>query len=322
MASKFVPKKAKGVFTLKRDDIAKEELKIKSFEVASWLGLTLDNADMQKVDNVDKFFSLLQDGVILCQLIEKISKDTTKYRKDAKPQTFHARENITHFLDSIKHIGVPAVSIFEADDLVARKNDKSVLTSLLQLSRIAAKKYNIEPPTMIKYELEIEEEQRKKEGKTEEKEDDEEEKETEKEEEEKETEKEEEEEKDEEEQPEKAKAKEPEQQTTQKKEEAPADKNKDTKEKYQFLPYVAKKDNEIDQAVALALNKNKVDVDCKQVQVKNKKRRRDAKHKAEYVVNGTRVPVRMLQGVLHVRVQNEWINFVRFAQEQQGITDE
>jgi outer membrane biosynthesis protein TonB len=280
---------------------------------------------MQKVDNVDKFFSLLQDGVILCQLVEKISKDNTKYRKDAKPQTFHARENITHFLDSIKHLGVPAVSIFEADDLVARKNDKSVLTSLLQLSRIAAKKYNIEPPTMIKYELEIEEEQLKKEGKTEEKEDDEEEeKDTEKEEEKgakKEEKEEEEDEEEEEEQPEKAKAKEPEQQTTQKKEEAPADKNKDTKE-YQFLPYVAKKDNEIDQAVALALNKNKVDVDCKQVQIKNKKRRRDQKHKAEYVVNGHRVPVRMLQGVLHVRVQNEWINFVRFAQEQQGITDE
>jgi len=303
-------KKSKGVFTLKRDDIAKEELKIKSFEVAAWLGSTLDNAEMQKVDNVDKFFALLQDGVILCQLVEKISKDNTKYRKDAKPQTFHARENITHFLDSIKFIGVPVVSIFEADDLVARKNDKSVLTSLLQLSRIAAKKYNIEPPTMIKYELEIEEEQRKKEEKTDEKEE---------EEEEKDNEKEEEEEKDE---PEKEKEKEPEQQQTQKKEEPVVDKAKDTKEKYQFLPYVAKKGNEIDQAIALALNKNHVDVDCKQVQVKNKKRRRDAKHKAEYVVNGHRVPVRMLQGVLHVRVQNEWINFVRFAQEQQGITDD
>jgi len=85
---------------------------------------------------------------------------------------------------------------------------------------------------------------------------------------------------------------------------------------------VPKKGNEIDQAVAIALNKNHLDVDVKQVQVKNKKRRRDAKHKGEYLVNGHRVPVRLLQGVLHVRKEHEWVNFIRFAQEQMGYSDE
>jgi len=157
-------KEGKGVFTLKRNDVAREELKIRSLEVSAWLASTLDNEPMKKIQDSDSFFTLLQDGVILCQLIEKVAKDISiKYRPDAKPQTFQARENITHFLEASKKVGVPLVSLFEADDLVARKNDKSVVNSLLQLSRVTAKKYNVEPPTMIKYELEIEEEQKNKE---------------------------------------------------------------------------------------------------------------------------------------------------------------
>jgi len=157
-------KENKGVFTLKRNDVAREELKIRSLEVASWLSSTLSNESMKKIQESDAFFSTLQDGVILCQLIEKVAKDVSiKYRSDAKPQSFQARENITHFLEASKKLGVPSVSLFEADDLVARKNDKAVVNALLQLSRVTAKKYNIEPPTMIKYELEIEEEQNKKE---------------------------------------------------------------------------------------------------------------------------------------------------------------
>jgi len=91
---------------------------------------------------------------------------------------------------------------------------------------------------------------------------------------------------------------------------------------FTFLPYIPKKDNDIDHAVAKALNENLLDIDVKQVQIKNKKRRRDTKHKGEYMIHGDRVHVRMLQGVLVVRVQNEWVNFVRFVQERLGFEDE
>jgi len=311
--SKMMKKKeAKGVFTLKRNDVAREELKIRSLEVASWLAITLGNDSMKSIQESDAFFSTLQDGVILCQLIEKVAKDITiKYRSDAKPQTFPARENITHFLEASKKLGVPTVSLFEADDLVARKNDKAVVNALLQLSRVTAKKYNIEPPTMIKYEMEIEEEQNKKEEQLKEEEEEKDEKDEEKSDQEK----------DDQESPKESSSKQDEEQ----KEQEPIIQKKsssDQKASFHFLPYLPKKGSDIDQLVAKALNDNLLDVDVKQVQIKNKKRRRDTKHKGEYLVNGHRVPVRMLQGVLVVRVQNEWLNFVRFAQEQLGYIDE
>jgi len=59
----------------------------------------------------------------------------------------------------------------------------------------------------------------------------------------------------------------------------------------------------------------------KQVQIKKKKRRRDPKHKGEYSVGGQRVHVRMLQGVLVARYNNEWINFIRFVQQVMGYED-
>jgi len=304
-------KEGKGVFTLKRNDVAREELKIRSLEVASWLAITLGNDSMKSIQESDAFFSTLQDGVILCQLIEKVAKDITiKYRSDAKPQTFPARENITHFLEASKKLGVPTVSLFEADDLVARKNDKAVVNALLQLSRVTAKKYNIEPPTMIKYEMEIEEEQNKKEEQLKEEEEEKDEKDEEKSDQEK-----------DEESPKESSSKQDEEQ----KEQEPIIQKKSSSEQkasFHFLPYLPKKGSDIDQLVAKALNDNLLDVDVKQVQIKNKKRRRDTKHKGEYLVNGHRVPVRMLQGVLVVRVQNEWLNFVRFAQEQLGYIDE
>jgi len=280
---------------------------------------------MKSIQESDTFFSTLQDGVILCQLIEKVAKDVTiKYRSDAKPQTFPARENITHFLEASKKLGVPTVSLFEADDLVARKNDKAVVNALLQLSRVTAKKYNIEPPTMIKYEMEIEEEQNKKEDqqslKEEEEKDEKDEEKSDQE-------------KDEQESPKQSDQKDNNEE--QKEQEEPIIQAKSAgsgsgsdqkllseKMPFHFLPYLPKKGSDIDHMVAKALNENLLDVDVKQVQIKNKKRRRDTKHKGEYLVNGHRVHVRMLQGVLVVRVQNDWLNFVRFAQEQLGYIDE
>jgi len=324
--SKMMKKKeAKGVFTLKRNDVAREELKIRSLEVASWLSLTLANDTMKTIQESDTFFSKLQDGVILCQLIEKVAKDVTiKFRADAKPQSFQARENITHFLEASKKLGVPSVSLFEADDLVARKNDKAVVNALLQLSRVTAKKYNIEPPTMIKYEMEIEEEQNKKEDtlKEEEEKDEKDDKEEDKSDQEKEEESPKQQEQQQEQQQELAQEeqKEEEQPIIQKKQEQKIQLSE--KMPFHFLPYLPKKGSDIDQMVAKALNENLLDVDVKQVQIKNKKRRRDTKHKGEYLVNNHRVHVRMLQGVLVVRVMNEWLNFVRFVQEQLGFVDE
>jgi len=375
--SKMMKKKeAKGVFTLKRNDVAREELRIRSLEVASWLASTLGNDSMKTIQESDTFFCSLQDGVILCQLIEKVAKDVSiKYRSDAKAQTFHARENITHFLEASKKLGVPSVSLFEADDLVARKNDKAVVNALLQLSRVTAKKYNIEPPTMIKYELEIEEEQNKKEqelkeGKDEKdksdgdespkqspqqspkrspkhqlpqeedspkqqkqqkiqhEEDEVDEGQQQKQEEEElqllshqqkqqQQEEQKEQEQDDDETPLSSKTIQP-QQKQQKEQKVQLSE----KLPFHFLPYIPKQGSDIDQVVAKALNDNLLDVDIKQLQIKNKKRRRDTKHKGEYLVNGHRVHVRMLQGVLVARHLNEWLNFVRFVQEQLGFVDE
>jgi len=281
--------------------------------------------------------------VLLCQLIEKLigmakKNIAVKYKTDAK-QAFVQRDNLTKFLEACKALGVNDITRFEVDDLYERKNEKLVVNTLLSLSRWAKKTVDVTPPLIVQYELEIDAEEKAKnktaieEGEEDDGEDDDDGKDSAP--------------------PSPAKggaaasspiaapapvdigkpspsaasmapasAAEPVVASTSFPTSPSKASTDDSKmHGYKYLPYSAKKGDDIDLLVGAAVNNNYLDIDIKQVQIKKKKRRRDAKHKGEYIVVGHRVHVRVLQGVLVARFGGEWQNFVRFAEELLGYEE-
>jgi hypothetical protein len=81
-----------------------------------------------------------------------------KYRSDARPQTFNARDNVSQFIKWSRRVaGVREVLMFESDDLILRKNEKNFLLCLLEIARFGAK-FGVSVPAIIKLEDEIERE--------------------------------------------------------------------------------------------------------------------------------------------------------------------
>lgn len=81
-----------------------------------------------------------------------------KYRNDARPQTFNARDNVSQFIKWARDVaGVREVLMFESDDLILRKNEKNFILCLLEIARYGAK-FGVSVPAIIKLEHEIERE--------------------------------------------------------------------------------------------------------------------------------------------------------------------
>ncbi|XP_052074707.1 mucin-5AC-like [Mytilus californianus] len=129
---------------------------------------------------VENFFDVLDTGVRLCEhankvrnfaqerrklgLLEEMQSNFVRgiqipeyevqYRSEVRPQTFHARDNISNFIKWTKDAGIPEVLSFETDDLVLRKNEKNVVLCLLEIARIGAK-LGMLAPTIVQMEEEI-----------------------------------------------------------------------------------------------------------------------------------------------------------------------
>ena len=81
-----------------------------------------------------------------------------KYRYEARPQTFNARDNVSQFIKWARRVvGVREVLMFESDDLILRKNEKNVLLCLLEIARYGSK-FGVSVPAIIQLEDEIERE--------------------------------------------------------------------------------------------------------------------------------------------------------------------
>jgi hypothetical protein len=108
------------------------------------------------------FFDWIHDGTVLLALLNAIdsqftaSVQTRARSCSAAASEFQARDNLARFLKGCKSIGVPDVCLFAPDDLVDNKNHKAVVNALLQLARVAARKFGTTPPATIAAELEIE----------------------------------------------------------------------------------------------------------------------------------------------------------------------
>jgi len=83
----------------------------------------------------DSFAMWLQDGQVLCHLVNKIIPG-----KIAKVNTMQApfkkMENITYFTDAARSIGVPESSMFATPDLFEEKNLGSVINCIYTFARV------------------------------------------------------------------------------------------------------------------------------------------------------------------------------------------
>ncbi|CAF3544721.1 unnamed protein product [Adineta steineri] len=125
----------------------------------------------------DNFVECLENGVLLCQHANNVNNaarkayalklaspslsstlENCKYRSDARPQTFNARDNVSQFIKWARRVvGVREVLMFESDDLILRKNEKNFLLCLLEIARFGSR-FGVSVPAIIQLEDEIERE--------------------------------------------------------------------------------------------------------------------------------------------------------------------
>uniref|UniRef100_A0A0K8TPC4 Transgelin n=1 Tax=Tabanus bromius TaxID=304241 RepID=A0A0K8TPC4_TABBR len=86
--------------------------------------------------DMDNFFEVLRDGVLLCQLANSIETGSVKKINESK-MAFKCMENITAFLDAAKKFGVPTQETFQSVDLWERQNLNAVVICLQSLGRKA-----------------------------------------------------------------------------------------------------------------------------------------------------------------------------------------
>ncbi|XP_059125564.1 GAS2-like protein 2 [Peromyscus eremicus] len=145
-------------------------------DLAEWLrdlyGLDIDAAN---------FLQVLETGLVLCRHANAVTEAALAFLAEApdrapkipmpqagvfcngaaQPGTFQARDNISNFIQWCrKEMGIQEVLMFETEDLVLRKNVKSVLLCLLELGR-RAWRFGVAAPALVHLEEEIDEELRR-----------------------------------------------------------------------------------------------------------------------------------------------------------------
>ncbi|NXB21301.1 CNN1 protein, partial [Rhagologus leucostigma] len=81
----------------------------------------------------DNFMDGLKDGVILCELINKLQPGSVP-KVNEPVQNWHKLENIGNFLRAITRYGVKPHDIFEANDLFENTNHTQVQSTLIALA--------------------------------------------------------------------------------------------------------------------------------------------------------------------------------------------
>ncbi|KAH9414241.1 Growth-Arrest-Specific Protein 2 Domain [Dermatophagoides pteronyssinus] len=76
---------------------------------------------------------------------------------NALPGTFQSRDNVANFIEWCRRIQIHECLLFETEDLVGRKNEKSFILCLLEVARYGAK-FGVLAPTLVQFEQEIDQE--------------------------------------------------------------------------------------------------------------------------------------------------------------------
>jgi len=93
------------------------------------------------------FEDVLKDGVVLCNLMNKIQPNSIK-KIQTSGGSFKLMENIQRFQDAAKKYGVPHEEIFQTADLYERRNIPQVVISLYSLGRITQKHPEYNGPSL------------------------------------------------------------------------------------------------------------------------------------------------------------------------------
>lgn len=137
-------------------------------DLAEWLN-SLYDLDI----NVDNFMDRLETGVILCKHANHVlhmARDWHKaghngvnmpipdrdvvYRTGVMPGTFHARDNVSNFITWCRSLAIKDCLLFETEDLVMRKNERSFILCLLEVARRGAM-FGMPAPLLVQMEQEI-----------------------------------------------------------------------------------------------------------------------------------------------------------------------
>uniref|UniRef100_A0A673IVE8 Calponin-1-like n=1 Tax=Sinocyclocheilus rhinocerous TaxID=307959 RepID=A0A673IVE8_9TELE len=86
----------------------------------------------------DNFMEGLKDGVILCELINKLQPGSVP-KVNHSTLNWHKLENITHFIRAIGEYGLKPHDIFEANDLFEDMNHTQVQCTLASLAGVVRK---------------------------------------------------------------------------------------------------------------------------------------------------------------------------------------
>eukprot|EP00794_Sanderia_malayensis_P014279 gene14279-15766_t len=155
---------------LRRNLLEKFLLAMKE-DLAEWLtSLTHDEL------NPINFMNKLDNGVLLCEHANLVQKYAEEYALKANSEevkvptkdvfyrergafkgSFIARDNVANFISWCRDLGIPDVVMFETEDLVLHKNEKTVILTLLDVARKAAK-FGVKPPQIVEFEEEIDRE--------------------------------------------------------------------------------------------------------------------------------------------------------------------
>ncbi|XP_074593230.1 uncharacterized protein LOC141848972 isoform X2 [Brevipalpus obovatus] len=141
-------------------------------DLAEWLN-NLYNLSISE----ENFIPKLETGAVLCRhannVISKAKEAGHKladeilfpsarsgelpYRDNAKPKTFQARDNVSNFISWCRLLKIHECLLFETDDLVLGKNEKSFVLCLLEVCRKCCV-FGVAPPLIIQMEQEIDHE--------------------------------------------------------------------------------------------------------------------------------------------------------------------
>lgn len=118
----------------------------------------------------DGFLTGLATGTTLCQHANAVTeaaramaatrpaRGVAFQAHSVAPGSFVARDNVATFIGWCRaELGVPEVLMFETEDLVLRKNEKSVVLCLLEVARRGAR-LGLLAPRLVQFEQEIEQE--------------------------------------------------------------------------------------------------------------------------------------------------------------------
>eukprot|EP00485_Elphidium_margaritaceum_P002585 CAMPEP_0202694950 /NCGR_PEP_ID=MMETSP1385-20130828/8672_1 /ASSEMBLY_ACC=CAM_ASM_000861 /TAXON_ID=933848 /ORGANISM="Elphidium margaritaceum" /LENGTH=175 /DNA_ID=CAMNT_0049350891 /DNA_START=34 /DNA_END=558 /DNA_ORIENTATION=+ len=107
-------------------------------QVVTWMNTVLGKQLLEKDKDSAYLQKTLENGVILCEFINKIKANSVsaKIMKQMQGNNIFDKQRISVFVTKAKEIGLPGHSSFEAGDLRDDNNMTSVLNGLYSFGRV------------------------------------------------------------------------------------------------------------------------------------------------------------------------------------------